>query len=850
MRFLRLPLVLCLLAPAVLRAQSNLVLIVGPDCYYPHAPIRTVIGTDATNISVFGNPSAFTVNGKGMVLSFGGPNGANLTLGQYSNTTAAVFNGSAPRLDLQGFACNSCNNLTGRFEIFELHTNVSGAIDRLWVTFSVQCALGPGLTLPGATGEVRFCSALAPPPPAPRTLHVPSEFSTIQAAIDDASYLTTDTVLVAPGNYPEAVTFRAKPVALVSEAGPDQTHIAPLSDSFAVTVDNDSDRALLSGFTLERFGFGVQWGQPTIISNIIAGSDTHSIVISSAVLRSNQFRGSVGTGLYIAGPAAPLVEGNVFEENGVGISANSRGLAPIIRNNTIRNNQHFGLIVSDGCEARVIQNLIVGNRSGVTLDGHFFSSPYTPPVTNGPLLLNNTIVSELSSPGSGLSLRNFGDTRPTILNNIVVGSPALIVTGTNAAVFDLVQSNDFFSTFGSTYFLMSRPSLELSNNISGDPLFVCLEGDYHLQPISPGIDAGTNSVSNLPPTDLEGRQRIITGSSSPVVDLGAFEFDPAQTPPVPCVTIICPRDILIHAPFGLPSVIVHYAKPYASAGATVTCSPPPGSAFPPGTNVVTCSAVSTNGSNWCTFNVIVLVRPPNDDFDDATLIPPLPYTNILDVTGATGDFDDPSSCLSGRANTVWYKIKTSKRTDVYLSTLGSDCYPTLSVYTGTRDNLKPVVCDNFSVKFNALPTRTYHVMVSSPIGVPAGHLELRGYSRPPFKATVVLKSMARVEPTVHGALLIGNVRTSRHLLVSISGSLEQKQRSGQIVRSEFLNGVDCHGQATWSTVARGAFVNGLADVHLHISAYDPETGEYVNTERSGKVMLWAPPALRPGGGGF
>ena len=119
---------------------------------------------------------------------------------------------------------------------------------------------------------------------------MPSEFSTIQAAIDEASYLTTDTVLVAPGNYSESVTFRAKPVALISEAGPEQTHIVQEPYSGGVTLDNDSDRALLGGFSLDGAGFGVQWGRPTVISNIITGSNVFSTVLSSAVIRSNQFR--------------------------------------------------------------------------------------------------------------------------------------------------------------------------------------------------------------------------------------------------------------------------------------------------------------------------------------------------------------------------------------------------------------------------------------------------------------------------------------------------------------------------------------------------------------------------------
>src|SRR5436190_9481427 len=91
MRLLRLPLLLCLLAPGILRAQSNLVLIVGPECYYPNASIRTVLGTEATDVNVIGTPSALTFAGKLINVIFAGPNGADLTVGQYSNTIVMPF---------------------------------------------------------------------------------------------------------------------------------------------------------------------------------------------------------------------------------------------------------------------------------------------------------------------------------------------------------------------------------------------------------------------------------------------------------------------------------------------------------------------------------------------------------------------------------------------------------------------------------------------------------------------------------------------------------------------------------------------------------------------------------------
>ena len=50
-------------------------------------------------------------------------------------------------------------------------------------------------------------------------------------------------------------------------------------------------------------------------------------------------------------------------------------------------------------------------------------------------------------------------------------------------------------------------------------------GDFHLGPGSPCIDAGTNAAPILPPYDFEGDTRIIDGDGdgTPTVDMGVDE---------------------------------------------------------------------------------------------------------------------------------------------------------------------------------------------------------------------------------------------------------------------------------------------------------------------------------------
>jgi hypothetical protein len=74
-----------------------------------------------------------------------------------------------------------------------------------------------------------------------------------------------------------------------------------------------------------------------------------------------------------------------------------------------------------------------------------------------------------------------------------------------------------------------------TGNINADPMFVDeANGDLHLKPFSPCIDAGNNSAPALPTTDIDGDDRKIdaptvadTGNGTPpIVDMGADEFVP------------------------------------------------------------------------------------------------------------------------------------------------------------------------------------------------------------------------------------------------------------------------------------------------------------------------------------
>jgi hypothetical protein len=119
------------------------------------------------------------------------------------------------------------------------------------------------------------------------------------------------------------------------------------------------------------------------------------------------------------------------------------------------------------------------------------------------------------------------------------------------------------------------------------------------------------------------------------------------------------------------------------------------------------------------FDAVYLLRPPFEDttfneIDHAKTIPTLPYGETSDTRQANMAFDDPF-CFS-QGSTVWYSFTSPVTVPVEANTFGSNYTTTLSVYTGTRGNLSPVVGCTFGsgpVGFTAQAGVTYYIMVGS-----------------------------------------------------------------------------------------------------------------------------------------
>jgi len=259
---------------------------------------------------------------------------------------------------------------------------------------------------------------------------------------------------------------------------------------------------LITGNISEDDGGGI-WA-----NSISSWGTAGSIILMDNTIRENA-AAIIGSGVYAWSYSTYNTSGNV-----------------ILRNNTIIDNRVSwragGLYAeangqSESGDVILTNNIIAGNETLQEGGGVYASAGSL----SGLIFTNNTITGNTAYHGGGIYLTTF-DSIIYVFNNIIWGNTASVgsdirISGSLNAAYG--YNNDYSGMDG---------SWDISGgNIDVDPLFEDpAAGDYHLQALSPCIDAGTNGAPELPTVDFEGDPRMIDGdeNGSTITDMGADEY--------------------------------------------------------------------------------------------------------------------------------------------------------------------------------------------------------------------------------------------------------------------------------------------------------------------------------------
>lgn len=260
------------------------------------------------------------------------------------------------------------------------------------------------------------------------TLGVPSPYPTIQAAIN-AAVSGADTVLVAPGTYPETIDFKGKNIEVRSSGGAGVTFIDGGGTGRVVSLKtSEGPGAILSGFTLvgnggssgPRAAIYCYYASPTIIGCTATGSYQNGIYCEGGAPRIESCVVGCNTGMYT--PRAGIY-GYLSSPTIVGCTASgciSHGIrfdggSPRLEGCTVRNNSWEGGIYLYGSSA-LVTNCTVEKNIG----GGIRCETYCSPTVDTCTVCGNTNTG--GGWGNGIVVRQWS--HAFIRNSIIVSNVA------------------------------------------------------------------------------------------------------------------------------------------------------------------------------------------------------------------------------------------------------------------------------------------------------------------------------------------------------------------------------------------------------------------------------------------